>query len=281
MLTSVRELTEELEAKSHAGLAAMLQDHTFVGVVDEELSVLQQGTKLVLVQHGAYARALFYEQVLRLFGNAAPIRIDPPLDVETLVELAAEAQPEEFGTTAAERSALAREVADLLASKAPMLEEYFSLRFRVEEGEGRAASAPQSTHRRVWLETIPRLVDGHTPQVQGLPEFLLGLAISVDWATEKECFRTVARALAGFYAQLPRIPAEFHAALRAPASEDPARERAWEEHRVQPESLYATVEHVLFPALRRGFHPPRALADRHRTVQIACTEQLYRIFERC
>lgn len=54
-----------------------------------------------------------------------------------------------------------------------------------------------------------------------------------------------------------------------------------EEHRSDPESAFFIAEHVMWPAARRLLLPPRALAEDHRTVQVACTEQLYKIFERC
>ena len=54
-----------------------------------------------------------------------------------------------------------------------------------------------------------------------------------------------------------------------------------EAHRSRPESAFWIVDHVLFPALRQALVPPRRLARDHHVVQIAATEQLYRIFERC
>jgi len=46
-------------------------------------------------------------------------------------------------------------------------------------------------------------------------------------------------------------------------------------------SLVWFVKQLLLPALRKGLTPPRKLITRHHIIQIACTEQLYKIFERC
>ena len=50
------------------------------------------------------------------------------------------------------------------------------------------------------LTGLPVLVEGHTPPTSRLPEFVLSLAHEVEWEEEKGCFRTVADALARFYA---------------------------------------------------------------------------------
>jgi DNA mismatch repair protein MLH1 len=52
-------------------------------------------------------------------------------------------------------------------------------------------------------------------------------------------------------------------------------------YRSDPSSIYFRVGSILFPAFRVGLVPPRKLAQEHHVVQLACTEQLYRIFERC
>jgi hypothetical protein len=41
------------------------------------------------------------------------------------------------------------------------------------------------------------------------------------------------------------------------------------------------VQHVLFPAMRYLLLPPRAFANDGTVVQLVCTSQLYKVFERC
>ena len=42
-----------------------------------------------------------------------------------------------------------------------------------------------------------------------------------------------------------------------------------------------TVEHVIFPALRTDFIPPRKMAEDGSILQIADLHDLYKVFERC
>ena len=42
-----------------------------------------------------------------------------------------------------------------------------------------------------------------------------------------------------------------------------------------------TIQHLLLPAIRKGYEPPSVQASNGTVVQVACTEMLYKIFERC
>ena len=85
-------------------------------------------------------------------------------------------------------------VAALLVDKGAMLEEYFSI--------GIADLGPGSTGG-VRVTTLPRLVDGHTPHLAALPDFVVALAWTVNWEEETPCFDGVARVLAQFCSRLP------------------------------------------------------------------------------
>ncbi|CAM9618486.1 unnamed protein product, partial [Ectocarpus sp. 8 AP-2014] len=54
------------------------------------------------------------------------------------------------------------------------------------------------------ISSLPLLLEGHTPVGEGLPMFLLRLAIEVDWSEERTCFEGVATELALFYSTLPQ-----------------------------------------------------------------------------
>ncbi len=331
-LTSVHELLSAISADSHEGLAHMLRRHVFVGVVDRHLSLIQVNTNLLLVNHAQMLRELAYQQAFALFGNAQPFELAPHLDIADMALLALEANG--LGDEG-DRPRLAQEVADLLASKAAMLEEYFSVTIRPATtstaGAGGSASADAggdvdgSVHSGVLLTHLPRLIDGHTPVLSYVPDFLLMLAYSVDWSSERECFHTVAQALAAFYGQLPPIPQRILAAqgLAAPAAETDkgaggamdldesmgmsagagagagagsaasasssapstspgvASASEVEAYRTSQDSVPWIVAQVVMPAVRAGLKPPHKLIRDHHVVQVACTEQLYRIFERC
>ena len=65
-----------------------------MGVVDAArcLSLVQNGTRLYLLNHGALAAELFYQLGLRQFGDLPRIRLDPPPALRTLVALAVDAE---------------------------------------------------------------------------------------------------------------------------------------------------------------------------------------------
>jgi hypothetical protein len=50
-LSSVQGLLDEVDRRRHAGLSKLLRRHTYVGMVDDELSIMQHNTKLYLVNH--------------------------------------------------------------------------------------------------------------------------------------------------------------------------------------------------------------------------------------
>ncbi|CAE7251522.1 MLH1, partial [Symbiodinium sp. KB8] len=246
-LTSVRELRAEAERATHKGLTAAVRKHTFVGVVDEELSLVQFGTKLLLVNHLSFARELMYQQALRLFAGMHSFELRPAPGVRELVLMALEG-PDGRGMDEAAKGAAADAVASLLESKAEMLSEYFG--------------------------------------------FVLAMAYDVDWEDEKGCFQTVAAVLAELYARVPSIPRFTDEPFERPPASGGSRVeaatkalRAEDEEllklRRQPGSALWVVEQVLWPAFRFGLTPSRALAEDHNVIQIACTEQLYRVFERC
>lgn len=85
----------------------------------------------------------------------------------------------------------------------------------------------------------------------------------VEWKDEQECFETLSRELAEFYALHP-LPAE-EVAQRTKELET----REW------------TAEHVILPALRSVMVPPRAFANDGTVIQVAALEKLYKVFERC
>jgi hypothetical protein len=263
----VRKLLGEVLADAHGGLGVALREAALVGVVDRHLCLLQHGTRLLLVNHTQAARELFYQQALRLFGNATPFALQPPPAVAALLRLGLDAHglgaPEE-------RGAAAEEAAALLEEKAPMLLEYFAVRL---------GGAPLA------VAALPRLLDAHAPQLHFLPDFLLALAYDVEWGEEEACFRTIAQALAAFYAHPPPLPVRV---LRGEgggegggAGGEGGGVAAAEEHRTAVGSIHWHLAQVLLPGIKAGLVPPRKLAAGHHVVQVASAERLYSVFERC
>lgn len=68
-------------------------------------------------------------------------------------------------------------IQQLLQDKAALLKECFGIEV---DAEGRLAALPQ-------------LIEGHCPDLNRLPRFVLQLARDVDWENEQECFRGLAQ----------------------------------------------------------------------------------------
>ncbi|XP_071041706.1 DNA mismatch repair protein Mlh1 isoform X2 [Parasteatoda tepidariorum] len=126
-LTSVLELREEIEKNCHAGLHEILQNLTFVGCVDQKYALFQHNTKLYLANTHEISKELFYQIMLKDFGNFGALRLSNPAPISELAMLALD--NEENGWTVADgpKEDLAKYVVNLLKSKAPMLDEYFSI----------------------------------------------------------------------------------------------------------------------------------------------------------
>jgi DNA mismatch repair protein MLH1 len=268
-LTSVCELRAELGARAHGGLVEVLRRHTFVGMATGALALLQHGTKLYLASVPRLSRELFVQLALQRFGCAEPMLLSPPAPVEPLLldALSAAEAAGEWTPGDGSHADVARLLAQLLAVKGPMLKEYFALDVG-EDGTGSSS---------VVLRSLPLLCDGYTPDLLGLPEFLLRLGNDTDWEAEKPCFADVAKHLGELYVM--RGPVHE---LQQPEADTAEQQGAATHPRSAAERSHEwAVAHVLLPALRQHFHPPAAFATDGTVLQVACLEQLYRVFERC
>lgn len=108
-------------------IAQLFREHTFVGVVNKQYSLVQFRTKLYVVKHQEVAYHLFYERVLRKFGDLQPIKLETPLSIYELVVEALANPRNGYDDEDGPREQLAEEIKTLLASNGPMLAEYFSL----------------------------------------------------------------------------------------------------------------------------------------------------------
>ena len=267
-LSSVRELWGEIRAHAHAGLTQMVRNMVLVGVCDpgdpDGLWLIQHATKLSAVRFRTMAREFFFQRVIARFGAHRTRRLAERAPISDLVVLALELEQDEDGIdgeladpTLVARAAEAARAS--VAEKAPLLGEYFGVDVDATSGS---------------ILGLPVLVEGFEPDLRGLPEFALALAHDVDWTEEKACFRTVADALATFYADSfdssPETERDANAAAKTGTeaeTEDPERVRA--------------IKQFVFPAMRRCLHPSKVAAVQGVATQVASLEQLYRVFERC
>ena len=262
-LTSIHNLLRRVTAQLSRGLHALFSQHTYVGVVDRRYVLLQHLTRLYVVHIGQSSEAFCYQLALRGWGNHAAIRLTKPISIAELYLLALEVEANEQGkgsgsgggaSSSFEAGEAAAHAAALLDEKGEMLEEYLSL--TVQGG---------------CLCALPQLIEGYVPPLNGLPKFVKGLAEEVDWTTEQPCFEGCARQLARLY-RIDEV---------GEASEGEEGGAVAEGEEQQGCSAAWTIQHVLLPAMRKSYEPPNAHATNGAVVQVACTEQLYKIFERC
>uniref|UniRef100_A0A8C5CV52 DNA mismatch repair protein S5 domain-containing protein n=1 Tax=Gadus morhua TaxID=8049 RepID=A0A8C5CV52_GADMO len=249
-LNSIKELRTEISEDTHKGLQEMLQNHSFVGCVNPQWTLIQHHTKLYLLNSTKLSQELFRQILIYDFGNFGVLRLSSPAPLYDLAMLALESEESGWTEEDGPREGLAQYITDFLRNKHEMLEDYFSLEID-QDGN---------------LTGLPLLLDHYSPVMEGLPMFILRLATEVNWDDEKECFGDFAKECSQFYA----IRKQF--ILDAEPGEEPQGEGG---------SWRWKVEHVVFKALRSLFSPPKSFSEDGSVLQIANLPDLYKVFERC
>ena len=257
-LTTVKELRAEVRDNMHNELTDVFSGHTFVGLVDSSrrIAAIQGGVKLFLVDYGMISNEYFYQVGLTDFGNFGCIRFNPVLNLEELLQVAANCEKEiAEDSDELDWNEVVATIREQLISRREMLAEYFSLDIS-EQGE---------------LLGMPLLVKGYMPCMAKLPGFLLRLGPYVDWTDEKGCFHSFLRELASFY--VPEVlPPLSSTANEERVAEDP-------EIAVRRKQIDRVIENILFPAFKSRLVATRGLLKG--VVEVANLKGLYRVFERC
>ena len=163
-LTSVLNLRKAIDNNEHKGMKELFEDHKFVGCVNRSLALVQHSTKLFLANVTTLSRELFYQILLFKFGNFDFLRLSEPAPIYELALLALDCEESGWTEEDGSKDELASYIVNLLKDKATMLLDYFSLEI---DKEG-------------CVLTLPLLVDGYVPNLNGLPMFVLRLATEVS-----------------------------------------------------------------------------------------------------
>ncbi|XP_061766735.1 DNA mismatch repair protein Mlh1 isoform X2 [Nerophis ophidion] len=249
-LGSIKDLRGEISQNTHKGLQEMLQNHSFVGCINPQWTLIQHHTKLYLLDTTRLSQELFYQILIYDFGNFGVLRLSSPAPVYDLAMLALDLEESGWTEEDGPKEGLAQYIVEFLKKKAEMLEDYFSMEID-QEGN---------------LRGLPLLLDKYTPVMEGLPMFILRLATEVNWDNEKECFRDFSKECSKFYSIRKQYILEAE-----PGEEQDPELNSWR----------WKVEHVVCKALRTLISPPKSYSEDGTVLQIANLPDLYKVFERC
>ncbi|KAK5975364.1 hypothetical protein GCK32_010188 [Trichostrongylus colubriformis] len=113
------------------------------------------------------------------FGNFGSFKLEDGANILELLRLAAFESDKEM------------EALELLETHAVMLQDYFSLEILRPEDDDSLCS--------LYLASIPSIVNGYTPQLEGLPTMVAALVKNVCWDEEQSCFNDISHVLAEFF----------------------------------------------------------------------------------
>lgn len=163
-MTSVLNLRKAIDNGEHQGMKELFEDHKFVGCVNKSLALVQHSTKLFLANVTTLSKELFYQIIMFKFGNFDFLRLSEPAPIYELALLALDSKDSGWTEDDGPKDELATYIVGLLKGKATMLLDYFSLEI---DKEG-------------CILTLPLLLDGYIPNLNGLPMFVLRLATEVS-----------------------------------------------------------------------------------------------------
>lgn len=192
LLTSVAELRADIVLAKHEILSELVQNHTFVGVIDlaRGQSLIQHGTQLFMVNHVVLIEEFAYQLALRQFGAFTLVRLDPAPRISELIALgySMEAGNKQKETLHLVKDEAVERVVRTLQKRADMLLEYFGI----------------CIDQNGLLHTMPVLLPSHGAvglALERLPSLMFRLGPQVHWDDEKQCFHSLCRELA--YAHVP------------------------------------------------------------------------------
>ena len=286
---SIIKLRNEVTNLNHQSLNETLRGSTYVGAVSRSRSLIQCGIDLLMINHRELAREMFYQICLLKF-NGMPMAKLGGGGVDVMAAISQTLQFEEDLNSSSTSSTsmdcntkvtvnktnlnLARQATACLLEKAPMLEEYFSI--KLEKVQVYNKEKQKVTSLRIT--GLPILLDGHSPQPHGLPLFLLRLATEVDWSDEEPCFKGVCTELASFYSELPYDSSPIE------TNKDDGKDKDANKANIEfiDDEAKQYIKHTLFPAISYLLVPPKRFGGNSgAVVKLANLNSLYKVFERC
>lgn len=251
-LDSVNSLRSIILKKGSSTLKDIIHHHIFVGCVNRKFALVQHSTKLYLINTIKLSNHFFYQSLISNFGEHGVLRLSPPPPVRSLVLLGLEVPEVGWSEGDGSKEQLADTVVETLLSRKDMLQDYFSMELEVG-GDG-----------ELMLTGLPLLLQDYTPWLAGIPVYLIKLATEVNWKDEQSCFDSFCKETANFY-----------------AVRENGRFDSGQHNNGDDEKWKYTLEHVLYPAMKKSLLPPEICGQDMTILQIANLPDLYKVFERC
>ena len=294
---SISNLRDDIVNLNDQGLNEMLRGSTFVGAVSRCRSLIQSGIDLIMINHRELTRELFYQIALLKFGGMTMAKLGGGgVDVVSAISQMLQFEEDLTSSLATNNdtinagsvivnklnSDMARQASTCLAERAPMLEEYFSIKLEKVKVYN---SGRQNQHvESLRLTGLPLIFEGHSPQPHGLPLFLLRLATEVNWSEEQECFKDICTELASFYSELPSTPLPSDEASSdnntQPRMNDVVAGNRDNYDFIDYEGKNY-VKHTIFPLISYLLMPPKRFNENGAVIKLANLNSLFKVFERC
>ena len=146
----------------------------FTGCADRDFALIQHETKLYAVNIPELTKHLFYQLMLVQFQSCDMMQLRPAPKLFDLIRIALESPDSGWTEKDGDKDELAKNAVQILAEKAALLDDYFSIQISEDEEDGS------------WeLSSIPILLEGFSPDLNQIPIFALKMAVSVEWTEEE------------------------------------------------------------------------------------------------
>ncbi|XP_016401695.1 DNA mismatch repair protein Mlh1-like [Sinocyclocheilus rhinocerous] len=116
-LTSIKEPRQDIEQQTHKGLQDLLQNHSFVGSVNPQWTLVQHQTKLYPLNTTKLSQELFYQILIYDFGHFGVLRLSNPAPLYDLAMLALDSEESGWMEEDSPKEGLAQYIVDFLKQK--------------------------------------------------------------------------------------------------------------------------------------------------------------------
>eukprot|EP01114_Cavostelium_apophysatum_P022274 TRINITY_DN8002_c0_g1_i1.p1 TRINITY_DN8002_c0_g1~~TRINITY_DN8002_c0_g1_i1.p1 ORF type:complete len:675 (+),score=161.79 TRINITY_DN8002_c0_g1_i1:750-2774(+) len=189
-LTGVQNLWDAINDAADEGLSDLVCSHKFVGMFDEQHSMIQHKGDLYIVNNFKLSKEAVYQHIICNFEHFKTMKLEPKLDIYQLLRMVMDVPEggwsENDGMSKEEVTEIVMDAA-MTPKNRGILKEYFGIEI----------------NQLGALESLPLLVDKYVPPLHELPLFLLHLITTTPWDNEEGCFKNIAELLARFYAVRP------------------------------------------------------------------------------